>query len=142
MSYNYLSVEEVYRIWREAMRIVNKDDTYILRAKHKFEFEMQIEKHQIQRYSKNQLKDTVHGAKVSRNGKTVISIEKWGKLLQKYAKYSRTESLRNNHGTNSRIYSKIWERFSRNREDEIDRDIPYGMVNPPPTGGIAKKDLG
>ena len=48
MSYDYISVEEVYRIWRAAMRAVNKDDKYILRAKHKFEFEMQVEKYKIQ----------------------------------------------------------------------------------------------
>ena len=142
MSYDYLSVEEVYRIWRAAMRAVNKDDKYILRAKHKFEFEMQVEKYKIQRYSKNQLKDTVHGAKVIRNGKTIISIEKWGKLLQKYAKHSKTEVIRNNPDTTSSFYSRKWAQFWRNKENSIDRDIPYGMVNPPPTGGISKKDLG
>lgn len=142
MSYDYLSFEEVYRIWREAMRTINKDDKYILRAKHKFEFEMQVEKYKIQRFSKNQLKDTVHGAKVIRNGKTIISIEKWGKLLQKYAKYSKTEARRNNPDTNSSFFSRKWAQFSRNKGNNIDRDIPYGMVNPPPSGGIAKKDLG
>jgi hypothetical protein len=47
MSYDYISVEEVYRIWRAAMRAVNKDDKYILGAKHKFDFEMQVEKYKI-----------------------------------------------------------------------------------------------
>jgi hypothetical protein len=142
MSYDYISVEEVYRIWREAMRVVNKDDKYILSANYKFDFELQVEKYQIQRYSKNQLKDTVYGAKVLRNGKTIISIEKWGKLLQRYAKYSKTESIVNNPDTKRSFYSRKWSHFWRNREDKTDRDIPYGMVNPPPTGGIAKKDLG
>ena len=142
MNYNYLSVEQVYKIWREAMRTVNEDQKFILHAKHKVEFEMQVEKYQIQHYSKDQLKDTVHGAKVIRNGKAIISIEKWGKLLQKYAKYSKTESIRNNPDTNSSFYSRKWAQFWRNKEIMINSEIPYGMVNPPPTGGIAKKDLG
>jgi hypothetical protein len=124
------------------MRTINKDDKYILRAKHKFEFEMKDEKYKIQSSSKNQLKDTVQGAKVIKNGKTIISIEKWGKLLQKYAKYSKTEAIRNNPDTTSSFYSRKWAQFWRNKENNIDRDIPYGMVNPPPSGGIAKKDLG
>ena len=135
-----VNINEIYFIWRFQTRIIRNDPDYELPLKFRGKFEKEILKARIQTFPRIMIRKLCAEAVINRNGNLVVSITKWAELLQKNVKnqdlkdFPETIHTENHPPRRKRRYV-ITEQYS-------DGAIPYGMVNQPPTGGIAKSDLG
>ncbi len=135
-----IDLNEIYLIWRYYTRIIRKDPDYELSIEFKRQFEESILRTRIQTYPKELIRKLCADALVNRNGNLIISVSRWADLLQKKVtsggskNFPETIYVENNPPRRGRRYV-VTDQYS-------DGAIPYGMVNQPPTGGIAKKDLG
>lgn len=133
-----VNINEVYFIWRFQTRVIRNDPDYELPLKFRSEFEKEIIRARIQTFPRIMIRKLCADAVINRNGNLVVSITKWAELLQK--KYQELKDFPetiyiDNHPPRRKRRYVITDQYS-------DGAIPYGMVNQPPTGGIAKKDLG
>ena len=135
-----VDISDIYSIWRYYTRIIRKDPDYELSIEFKREFIEQIHKTRIQSYPKKLIRKLCAEALVKRDGKFIISISRWAELLQnspvvQEPKKASKPIYNDNYSTRRKSRYVVTDQYS-------DGAIPYGMVNQPPTGGIAKKDLG
>jgi hypothetical protein len=77
---------------------------------------------------------------MEKNNEIIISISKWGKLLKNSANLDE-ERKKNSKELVTKYEPRRKRRYVLISEPD-EGPIPYGMVNAPPTGGIAKSDLG
>jgi len=135
-----VNINEIYFIWRHRTRIIRNDPDYELPLKFRGEFEKQILKEKIQTFPRIMIRKLCADAVINKNGTLIVSITKWAEILQKKVpsrdskNFPETIYVENNPPRRKRRYV-VTDQYS-------DGAIPYGMVNQPPTGGIAKKDLG
>jgi hypothetical protein len=135
-----VDISDIYSIWRYYTRIIRKDPDFELTIEFKREFIKQIHKTRIQSYPEKMIHKSCAEAVVNRDGILIISISRWAELLQNSPVVQEPETdskpiYKNNYSPRRKRRYVVTDQYS-------DGAIPYGMVNQPPTGGIAKKDLG
>jgi|688.fasta_scaffold943366_1 hypothetical protein len=137
---DFCSVKEIYSIWLTAMRIVRKNPHYELPDEFVKSFEDEVIKNNLTTYPSNRVRNLVHGAQMEKNNEIIISISKWGKLLKNSANLDE-ERKKDSKELVTKYEPRRKRRYVLISEPD-EGPIPYGMVNAPPTGGIAKSDLG
>ena len=135
-----VDISDIYLIWRYYTRILRKDPDFELTLELKQEFIKRIQVTKIQSYPEKMIHKLCTEAVINRDGNLIISISRWAELLQNspVVQELETDSIpiyNNNYSPRRKRRYVVTDQYS-------DGAIPYGMVNQPPTGGIAKKDLG
>jgi hypothetical protein len=135
-----VDISDIYLIWRYYTRILRKDPDFELTLELKQEFIKRIQVTKIQSYPEKMIHKLCTEAVINRDGNLIISISRWAELLQNSPVVQEPETgsipiYNNNYSPRRKRRYVVTDQYS-------DGAIPYGMVNQPPTGGIAKKDLG